>query len=55
MSKECWNCSETDETKLHWQASLEDYLCETCENSGDNKTGYCSMFCQLTGECDNSC
>lgn len=30
-------------------------LCEECNNNYDNKTGYCSLFCCVTGQCDESC
>jgi hypothetical protein len=31
------------------------FVCEECLEKADNKTGYCSMYCQLFGSCDGSC
>lgn len=30
-------------------------ICVDCENGMEDKTGYCSSMCQLSGECDESC
>jgi len=31
------------------------FVCNECLDKAENRTGYCSMYCQLTGECDGSC
>jgi hypothetical protein len=30
-------------------------LCPDCAEAYDNKTGYCSLECCITGKCDESC
>ena len=30
-------------------------LCEECDNIYHDNTGYCSLSCCMTGECDKSC
>ena len=30
-------------------------LCEDCSDKYDNKTGYCSLYCCVSGHCDGSC
>ncbi len=30
-------------------------VCQDCLDSAENKTGHCSMSCQLFGNCDGSC
>jgi hypothetical protein len=30
-------------------------LCAECAEAYDNKTGYCSLECCITGRCDESC
>lgn len=31
------------------------YVCKGCFEKIENKTGYCSIWCQLGGSCDGSC
>jgi len=31
------------------------FVCGVCLGNAENKTGYCSMHCQLFGTCDESC
>jgi hypothetical protein len=31
------------------------WLCDECADAYDNKTGYCSLYCCVTGNCDESC
>lgn len=30
-------------------------LCDACFEAYDNKTGYCSLDCCISGSCDESC
>lgn len=30
-------------------------LCDECYAAYDNKTGYCSLECCISGKCDESC
>ena len=30
-------------------------VCNVCEETLDNKTGYCSIACRMSGNCDGSC
>lgn len=48
----CTNCEKQDCTVTHYS---DDILCDECDEKRDNKTGYCSMNCQLGGGCDGSC
>jgi len=36
-----------------YDADAGEYICE--EHLGENITGYCSIGCQRTGACDQSC
>lgn len=39
-------------------ATNEDYnvpLCDDCTFIYDNKTGFCSLHCCMSGQCDDSC
>lgn len=44
------DCEQTDNKKY--------YLCEEGMidfDKGENRTGYCSLSCIITGRCDSSC
>jgi hypothetical protein len=30
-------------------------ICDDCLDNYDNKTGYCSVDCMITGMCDETC
>lgn len=30
-------------------------ICDDCLDSKEDKTGYCSATCRITGSCDDSC
>ena len=53
-NKWCKGCEE-------WTDKLEDWngdgveLCEGCCEKYDNRTGYCSFDCCISGICDQSC
>ena len=53
---ECGWCGEKFSKKndaINWYEI--GFLCDDCEESMDDKTGYCSAYCQLSGICDHSC
>jgi hypothetical protein len=34
----------------------EDFdVCKKCLDNYENKTGYCSAYCRISGNCDESC
>lgn len=49
---ECSNCGKQDCTTYHY---YEHILCSECDDSRDNKTGYCDMDCQLGNGCSGAC
>lgn len=48
----CYNCEKETEDGEEYAGI---YLCEECEQTLDNKSGYCSIDCQLGYGCDGSC
>lgn len=51
---ECEIC-EKDKQESEIYGSVHYVVCLDCEESLENKTGYCSLYCRMTGECDESC
>jgi hypothetical protein len=56
----CYYCEEPTENTI--KSTTDDLqcvfgivLCDDCINSYDNKTGYCSLDCCISGRCDESC
>lgn len=54
LKKQCEYCySECTEDEIleidGWK------LCGECYDAYDNKTGYCSLDCCISGRCDESC
>lgn len=49
----CENCDK--EVFIRELYSRDPAVCSGCEEELDDVTGYCSMFCRLTGRCDDSC
>lgn len=47
----CEYCEELDNLD-EWEGYT---LCEDCIEVYDNKTGYCSLDCCISGNCDQSC
>ncbi len=48
----CDYCGEVEETI---NSVAEHMLCDECESIYDDKTGYCSLDCCMSGKCDGSC
>lgn len=61
MNTFCIGCEKplTEEDQQNETVTLGMYaegkLCNTCLDSCDNPSGYCSLSCQLSGYCDGSC
>jgi hypothetical protein len=53
MAKICIYCEE--EIKQDYESSNNIGLCEECDNAYENKTGYCSLECCISGYCDQTC
>lgn len=55
--KECEVCGNVDQDIPETGEVIYDigYVCRDCLDKADNKTGYCSVQCQLWGVCDGSC
>lgn len=54
-TKHCEWCDEEISPDYKYVGSNGYTLCEECDSKYDNKTGYCSLSCCITGECDDSC
>lgn len=50
----CYGC-DTQINKSLLILIGEEYICESCIDDLDDKTGYCSIYCQLGQGCDESC
>jgi len=49
----CEKCGESSDTgEVIYDIG---FICDRCLSAIENKTGYCSMQCQLFGDCDGSC
>lgn len=47
---------EKKESEFYSTLEYEEHqVCSDCEKNIENPTGYCSIGCRLTGECDGSC
>lgn len=57
MEHKCDVCDKTKpENEMYTVWSYDGYkLCNDCEEQLENKTGYCSVACRITGSCDESC
>jgi hypothetical protein len=51
---ECEHCECFNEA-IGYDEELESWLCGTHIDCCENKTGYCSIACQLGYGCDGSC
>lgn len=53
--RKCKN--ELEDTLMASQSDGETtwYACPDCADTVEDKTGYCSLQCQYTGRCDQSC
>jgi hypothetical protein len=38
-----------------YESENTELLCKECDNKYDNKTGHCSLYCCVGGECDGAC
>lgn len=55
-NKTCAHCGDPAETVKVGGHEID--LCADCETAywlGDDKTGYCSVSCIISGQCDESC
>lgn len=52
--KWCIGCEEYTDNLDNWGTNGV-MLCEYCNEKYENKTGYCSLDCCLSGRCDQSC
>ena len=49
-------CQVCDNRSVFGEAVYDvGFVCQNCLDRAENKTGYCSMSCQLFGTCDGSC
>lgn len=51
----CGWCEVLHDTETMVEAGEFGLICQECDDTRDNKSGYCSMNCQLSGNCDGSC
>lgn len=52
--KYCQRCDEfTDILEQSYDCRI--MLCNECNEKYDNKTGYCSVDCCVSGNCDQTC
>lgn len=50
----CEECVEKKTAKELYDSS-EYTICKDCEESLENKTGYCDLSCRMSGECSGAC
>lgn len=57
MSIENLKCEDCGEEKpdVKYREDGEYLLCDDCLNNYPNETGYCSISCRISGNCDGSC
>ena len=51
----CTLCGEDKKEKSPTSHPEVGYICDECEWSLPDPTGFCSLECRLGGECDDSC
>jgi hypothetical protein len=51
----CYKCEKEPATKEYGDVKHNYKLCAPCYESCEDKTGYCSLECQVFGQCDWSC
>ena len=55
-AKETFVCEDCKKKlSLNKRCSPEYDICNDCLDNYENKTGYCSVYCRITGRCDESC
>jgi hypothetical protein len=54
MNEKCEHCEEAGAVRRN-EIKGEPVLCDDCYLAYDDKTGYCSLDCCITGKCDESC
>jgi len=52
--KWCIGCEEFTDNLDNWNSKGYD-LCDDCNDKFEDKTGYCSLQCCLSGYCDQTC
>lgn len=54
LLKPCDHCGAEGAKPTTW-LNKDYHLCDDCANAYEDKTGFCSLHCCVTGNCDESC